>query len=48
MNISMYAIFKELFDTKGCLAYIICSGSIGIVIGYIIKAVRGQDEGMLL
>lgn len=41
----MYAIFKEFFDAKGCLAYIICGGSIGIVIGYIIKTVRGQDEG---
>lgn len=41
----MYAVFKEPFDVIGCLAYIICGGSIGIVIGYIIKAVRGQDEG---
>ena len=41
----MYAIFKEPFDAIGCLAYIICGGSIGIVIGYIIKAVHGQDEG---
>lgn len=45
INILMYAIFKEPFDAIGCLAYIICGGSIGIVIGYIIKAVRGQDEG---
>lgn len=41
----MYAIFKEPFDAIGSLAYIICGGSIGIIIGYIIKAVRGQDEG---
>lgn len=45
INILMYAIFKEPFDAIGCLAYIICGGSIGIVIGYIIKAVCGQDEG---
>ena len=45
VNILMYAVFKESFDAIGCLAYIICGGSIGIVIGYIIKAVRGQDEG---
>lgn len=45
LNILMYAVFKEPFDAIGCFAYIICGGSIGIVIGYIIKAVRGQDEG---
>ena len=45
LNILIYAVFKEPFDAIGCLAYIICSESIGIVIGYIIKAVRGQDEG---
>lgn len=45
LNILMYAVFKEPFDAIGCLAYIICGGSIGIVIGYIIKSVRGQDEG---
>ena len=45
LNILMYAVFKEPFDVIGCLAYIICGGSIGIVIGYIIKAVRGHDEG---
>lgn len=45
INILMYAIFKEPFDAIGCLAYIICGGSIGIVIGYIIKAVHRQDEG---
>lgn len=45
LNILIYAVFKEPFDAIGCLAYIICGESIGIVIGYIIKAVRGQDEG---
>ena len=45
LNILMYAVFKEPFDAIGCLTYIICGGSIGIVIGYIIKAVRGQDKG---
>lgn len=45
LNILIYAVFKEPFDAIGCLAYIICGGIIGIVIGYIIKAVRGQDEG---
>lgn len=45
LNILIYAVFKEPFDAIGCLAYIICDESIGIVIGYIIKAVRGQDEG---
>lgn len=45
LNILIYAVFKEPFDAIGCLAYIICGKSIGIVIGYIIKAVRGQDEG---
>ena len=45
INILMYAIFKQPFDAIGCLAYIICGGSIGIVIGDIIKAVCGQDEG---
>lgn len=32
LNILMYAVFKEPFDVIGCLAYIICGGSIGIVI----------------
>ena len=45
LNILIYAVFKEPFDAIGCLAYIICGESIGIVMGYIIKAVRGQDEG---
>lgn len=45
LNVLMYAVFKEPFDIIGCLAYIICGGNIGIVIGYIIKAVRVQDEG---
>lgn len=45
LNILIYAVFKEPFDAIGCLAYIICGESMGIVIGYIIKAVRGQDEG---
>lgn len=45
VNILMYAVFKEPFDTIGCLSYITCGSSIGIVIGYIIKAVLGQDEG---
>lgn len=45
LNILIYAVFKEPFDAIGCLAYIICGESIGIVIGYIIKSVRGQDEG---
>ena len=45
LNILIYAVFKEPFDAIGCLADIICGESIGIGIGYIIKAVRGQDEG---
>ena len=38
-------ILCDYLQITGCLAYIICGGSIGIVIGYIIKAVRGQVEG---
>lgn len=44
LNILMYAVFKEPFDAIGCLAYIICGGCIGIVIGYVIKSLHGQGD----
>lgn len=45
LNILLYAVFKEPFDVIDYLTYIICEGSIGIVIGYIIKAICEQNEG---
>lgn len=45
LNVLMYLIFKEPFKPIGCLAYIICGAVLGIIIGYVIKSLIGNDSG---